>query len=88
VAIKLSDHDVSIVCRKSGIISDADLRDLIEDLDAKNQESERWEDVIDKKNDFISYNAKCCRPKVILFFFSFFDNQLNLLLHGVINSCN
>lgn len=29
----------------------------------KNQEREKWEDVIDKKNGLISYNAKCCRTQ-------------------------
>ncbi|XP_008809077.1 uncharacterized protein LOC103720895 [Phoenix dactylifera] len=47
----------------SNIISDADLKDLITSLEGKLKEKERWEDVIDKKNSYISYNAKCCRPK-------------------------
>ncbi|XP_010927159.1 uncharacterized protein [Elaeis guineensis] len=47
----------------SNIISDADLKDLITSLEGKLKDKERWKDVIDKKNDHISYNAKCCRPK-------------------------
>ncbi|XP_072972972.1 uncharacterized protein [Typha angustifolia] len=45
------------------IISDADLRELINDLDGKLDEKERWEDVINKKNHQLSYGARCCRLK-------------------------
>lgn len=53
------------MCRISNIISDCDLKDLINSLEGKLKDKERWEDVIDKKNDLISYNAKCCRSKVM-----------------------
>ncbi|XP_020244012.1 phosphatidylcholine transfer protein-like [Asparagus officinalis] len=46
------------------MISDSDLRELMGELDVKNQERGRWEDVTDKKNGSISYSAKCCRPQV------------------------
>ncbi|XP_068636763.1 uncharacterized protein [Aristolochia californica] len=49
--------------RISEIISDADLRKLINDLDGKLDENEKWEDVIDKRNSLLSYMAKCCKPK-------------------------
>ena len=51
-------------CRISEIVSDADLKFLIEKLDQKLNESEKWEQVIDKRNNLLSYNAKCCKPKV------------------------
>ena len=46
------------------IVSEADLKFLIEKLDDKNTADERWENVIDKKNNLLSYSAKCCKPKV------------------------
>ncbi|XP_020576668.1 uncharacterized protein LOC110022174 isoform X2 [Phalaenopsis equestris] len=49
--------------RISGIICDADLKDLIADLDGKSNEREKWENVISKKNGGVSYHASCCRPK-------------------------
>ncbi|XP_062155444.1 uncharacterized protein LOC133863502 [Alnus glutinosa] len=45
------------------IVSDADLKFLIKNLDQKLNENEKWEHVIDKRNNFLSYNAKCCKPK-------------------------
>ncbi|KAK9022473.1 hypothetical protein V6N11_002733 [Hibiscus sabdariffa] len=45
------------------IISDLDLKFLVDNLDEKLNEDEKWENVINKKTDFLSYNAKCCRPK-------------------------
>ncbi|RWR91563.1 START domain-containing protein [Cinnamomum micranthum f. kanehirae] len=47
----------------SEIIMDADLANLINTLDGKLNEKERWEDVIDKRNNLMSYKAKCCKPK-------------------------
>ncbi|WOK96351.1 stAR-related lipid transfer protein 7, mitochondrial [Canna indica] len=47
----------------SDLISDADLRNLIISLEGKLQGDDRWEDVIDKSSDLVSYKAKCCRPK-------------------------
>lgn len=48
----------------SKLVTDADLKDLIISLEGATDEGEIWEDVIDKKNEQISYKAKCCRPKV------------------------
>lgn len=47
----------------SEIISDADLKYLVNNLDGKLIEKERWENVIDKRNLLMSYKAKCCKPK-------------------------
>eukprot|EP00262_Sarcandra_glabra_P021210 TRINITY_DN882_c0_g1_i1.p1 TRINITY_DN882_c0_g1~~TRINITY_DN882_c0_g1_i1.p1 ORF type:complete len:409 (-),score=51.42 TRINITY_DN882_c0_g1_i1:223-1416(-) len=44
-------------------VSDADLRNLINSLEEKLNKKERWEHVIDKRNNLVSYNAKCCKPK-------------------------
>ncbi|CAH9118768.1 unnamed protein product [Cuscuta europaea] len=50
--------------RISTIISDLDLKNLIEDLDEKLHYSEKWEQVIDRREDIFSYTAKCCKQKV------------------------
>ncbi|KAG6534801.1 hypothetical protein ZIOFF_008705 [Zingiber officinale] len=47
----------------SEIISDADLRDLMISLDRNLEGDDRWEHVIDRSNDLVSYKAKCYRPK-------------------------
>lgn len=49
--------------RISTIISDLDLKNLIENLDEKLHDNERWEHVIDRREDLFSYTAKCCKPK-------------------------
>lgn len=47
------------------VISDSDLKNLIDNLDEKNSSgSEIWENVVDKSRNSISYKAKCCKPKV------------------------
>ncbi|KAJ6814386.1 phosphatidylcholine transfer protein-like [Iris pallida] len=63
----------------SAIISDEDLRALVEELDGKSQEEETWEDVVDKKNGYIAYSAKCCRPK---------DGPLKYLSVTVFEKCS
>ncbi|KAJ6835999.1 phosphatidylcholine transfer protein-like [Iris pallida] len=63
----------------SAIISDEDLRALVEELDGKNQEEETWEDVVEKKNGHIAYSAKCCRPK---------DGPLKYLSVTVFEKCS
>lgn len=45
------------------IVSDRDLKFLIENLDGNPNENEKWETVIDKRNSVLWYNAKCCKPK-------------------------
>ncbi|MQL80669.1 hypothetical protein Taro_013129 [Colocasia esculenta] len=47
----------------SEIMSEEDFKILINNLEGNFDDVDRWEDVIDKKNDKISYNAKCCKPK-------------------------
>lgn len=47
-------------------ISDADLKSLLDKLDGKLNENEKWEHVVDKSNDLLSYSAKCCKPKVLI----------------------
>ncbi|KAL5974226.1 hypothetical protein ACLOJK_030890 [Asimina triloba] len=47
----------------SEIISDDDLRNLINNLEGKLEERERWEDVIEKRNNHMSYKARCSKPK-------------------------
>ncbi|KAL1357991.1 hypothetical protein AAHE18_04G003300 [Arachis hypogaea] len=49
--------------RTSKFVTDADLKFLIETLDEKLNESDKWEDVIDKRNQQLCYTAKCCKPK-------------------------
>ncbi|KAG6495326.1 hypothetical protein ZIOFF_043120 [Zingiber officinale] len=49
--------------RVSQIISDDDLRDLIISLDENLERDDRWEHVIEKNNDLVSYKAICYRPK-------------------------
>lgn len=51
-------------CRRSEIVSDADLKFLIETLEENFSENDKWENVIDKRNNLLYYNARCCKPKV------------------------
>ncbi|KAG5016460.1 hypothetical protein GLYMA_08G226000v4 [Glycine max] len=48
--------------RTSNFVTDADLKFLMEILDEK-LGSDKWEDVLDKRNHHLSYSVKCCRPK-------------------------
>lgn len=48
----------------SCIISDSDLKTLIDNLDGRlNDGTEKWENVIEKSSSLLSYSAKCCKPK-------------------------
>ncbi|KAJ6915675.1 hypothetical protein NC652_018359 [Populus alba x Populus x berolinensis] len=51
--------------RVSEIVSEADLKFLIEVLDEKltEKESEKWENVTNKRNNLLAYTAKCFKPK-------------------------
>ncbi|THU72167.1 hypothetical protein C4D60_Mb04t09260 [Musa balbisiana] len=49
--------------RVSNLITDADLRDLTISLEGKLKRNERWEDLIDKSSNLVSYKAKFFRPK-------------------------
>ncbi|XP_038903681.1 phosphatidylcholine transfer protein-like isoform X2 [Benincasa hispida] len=45
-------------------ISDTDLKSLLDNLDGRIiNENEKWERVVEKSNDHLSYSAKCCKPK-------------------------
>nr|KYP53852.1 hypothetical protein KK1_000015 [Cajanus cajan] len=50
-------------CRTSNFVTDADLKFLMEILDEKLNESDKWEDVLDRRIDHLCYNVKCCKPK-------------------------
>ncbi|KAG6748944.1 hypothetical protein POTOM_045982 [Populus tomentosa] len=47
----------------SEIVSVADLKFLIENLDEKLNENEKWENVTNKRNNLLAYTAKCFKPK-------------------------
>ncbi|KAK4269612.1 hypothetical protein QN277_022747 [Acacia crassicarpa] len=49
--------------RISEFVTDEDLKFLMENLDEKFHESDKWETVADKSNKSLSYYAKCCKPK-------------------------
>lgn len=51
-------------CRTSKFVTDADLKFLVEFLDENLNKSDKWQDVIDKRNQNLWYNAKCCKPEV------------------------
>ncbi|XVF74914.1 hypothetical protein PTKIN_Ptkin13bG0148400 [Pterospermum kingtungense] len=65
--------------RSPEIVSDSDLKFLIDNLDEKLNEDEKWENVINKENHFLSYKAKCCRPK---------DRPLKYLSTTVFEGCS
>ncbi|KAG8380287.1 hypothetical protein BUALT_Bualt07G0177600 [Buddleja alternifolia] len=56
------DAQSSLSLRTPEIISDLDLKNLIDNLD-ENSPDNVWENVVDKTTNFISYRAKCCKPK-------------------------
>ncbi|PPS10386.1 hypothetical protein GOBAR_AA10256 [Gossypium barbadense] len=58
---------------------EGDLKFLIDNLDEKRNEDENWENVIDKKNNFLSYKAKCCKSK---------DRPLTYLSTTVFECCS
>ncbi|KAK9066128.1 hypothetical protein SSX86_013449 [Deinandra increscens subsp. villosa] len=45
------------------IITDLDLKLLMDNVDETVHESEKWESVVDRRNDSLSYSVKCCKPK-------------------------
>ncbi|XP_013611066.1 PREDICTED: phosphatidylcholine transfer protein [Brassica oleracea var. oleracea] len=48
----------------STLVSDEDLKGLIEKLGERDGDAEIWEDIIHKSNPTrVSYTAKCCKPK-------------------------
>lgn len=71
-------HSISS-SRISKIISEGDLKSLIDNLDEKVNETEKWENVIDKSKSVLSYKAKCCKPK---------DGPLKYLSVTVFENCS
>ncbi|PIN23866.1 START domain-containing proteins involved in steroidogenesis/phosphatidylcholine transfer [Handroanthus impetiginosus] len=49
--------------RSPGIVSDLDLKNLINNLNENCPDDNIWEHVIDKRTNFIAYKAKCCKPQ-------------------------
>ncbi|KAB2625167.1 hypothetical protein D8674_016827 [Pyrus ussuriensis x Pyrus communis] len=47
----------------SELVTDVDLKFLIDNFVEKTGKNVKWENVIDKRNDILSYYAKCCKPK-------------------------
>lgn len=58
-----SEASMKMKMRSSGIVSDLDLKYLIDNLDCKLDMNDGWENVVEKRNDSISYTAKCCKQK-------------------------
>ncbi|KAM2054362.1 hypothetical protein ACFX1T_003898 [Malus domestica] len=50
-------------CSTSELVTDADLKFLIDNLAEKTGENVKWENVIDKGNDILFYYAKWYKPK-------------------------
>lgn len=69
----VSSHLITYVpacaCRIATIVPNTDLKTLISNLEGKFDENEKWEDVIDKSNNTLSYKARCCKPKVCAYLF-------------------
>ncbi|XP_027344599.1 uncharacterized protein LOC113857082 isoform X1 [Abrus precatorius] len=61
-SVFLSDS-INSSSRATNFVTHADLKFLMEILDVKLNESDKWEDVIDKRNHHLCYTAKCCKPK-------------------------
>lgn len=49
--------------RITAVISDLDLKNLIDNVNKKFQANEKWEDVINRRTDRLSYYAQCCKLK-------------------------
>ncbi|XP_047166877.1 uncharacterized protein LOC124835891 [Vigna umbellata] len=49
--------------RTSNFVTDADLKFLMEILDEKLNENDKWEDVLDRRNHNLCYSVKCFKPK-------------------------
>ncbi|KAL3835339.1 hypothetical protein ACJIZ3_010075 [Penstemon smallii] len=51
--------------RSTGIVSDLDLENLIENLDESSPANADvvWENVVEKTSNSLAYKAKCCKPK-------------------------
>ncbi|XP_009793255.1 uncharacterized protein [Nicotiana sylvestris] len=49
--------------RITTVISELDLKNLIDDINMKFHANEKWEDVINRRTDRLSYYARCCKQK-------------------------
>ncbi|GAV78064.1 LOW QUALITY PROTEIN: hypothetical protein CFOL_v3_21532, partial [Cephalotus follicularis] len=67
----------SVTVPHQSLISDADLKLLIKNLEES--ENEIWESVIHKSNSLLSYTARCCRPE---------DGPLKYLSLTVFENCS
>ncbi|KAI3859605.1 hypothetical protein MKX03_007624 [Papaver bracteatum] len=63
----------------SEIVSFADLRNLINELDEKGEENVQWSNVVDKRNSSVTYSVKNCKPK---------DGPLKYLSVTVFENCS
>ncbi|KAL3632790.1 hypothetical protein CASFOL_025774 [Castilleja foliolosa] len=75
ISVKPKTDDARL--RISGIVSDLDLKNLINDLDEKNDNTRIWENVIDKSNNSISYQDG---PLKYMSLTTFEDCSVELLL--------
>ncbi|KAK4736300.1 hypothetical protein R3W88_010561 [Solanum pinnatisectum] len=65
--------------RITTVISDLDLKNLIDVVNKKFQANEKWEDVINRRTDRFSYCAQCCKLK---------DAPLKYLSVTVVENCS
>lgn len=61
------------------VINDADLKSLIDELDGDLCGNEKWDNVVERRNNLLYYNAKCCKPK---------DGPLKYLSQTVFENCS
>ncbi|KAE9468087.1 hypothetical protein C3L33_00006, partial [Rhododendron williamsianum] len=73
------DHPHQYNHRVSEAISDLDLRNLIDSLDEKSYELEKWDTVIDRQQNLLAYSAKSCKPK---------DGPLKYLSVTIFENCS
>ncbi|XP_050223302.1 uncharacterized protein LOC126673265 [Mercurialis annua] len=62
-AVSESDSSSASQFGISDLVSDADLEFLIRNLGDRKNPDEKWENVIHKTNDHLSYSASCLKPK-------------------------
>lgn len=72
-------HSTNSQIRISEIISDLDLKNLIDNLDEKFPGYQKWDNVVDRRNSLLAYSAKCCKPK---------DGPLKYLSVTIFENCS
>ncbi|XP_047318769.1 uncharacterized protein LOC124922088 [Impatiens glandulifera] len=65
--------------RVSELIPDSDLTSLIDILDDKFNEDVKWVNLINRKNNSVAYEAKCCKPK---------DGPMKYLSLTILDNCS